>query len=593
MNQVPNIVKGGSFVLEDVTPQQVFTPEDMTEEQRMIATMTAEFIEKEVSPQDEQIEGQNFAMLVHYLKQAGELGLLGAEVPEEYGGADLDQISAMLITENMTRGSSFALSHGAHVGIGSLPIVLFGTEAQKQKYLPDLATGKKIAAYCLTEPSSGSDALGAKTTAVLSADGKSYTLNGTKQYITNAGFADVFIVYAKVDGEKFTAFIVDKETLGVSTGPEERKMGIKGSSTRSLILEEAEVSIENTLGEIGKGHLIAFNILNVGRYKLAAGCVGTSKWVIELSVKYAKERKQFNRPLTQFPLIQKKLAEMAIRAYAMESMVFRTGGLLEQARQSIDPSDSDVTEQIVQTLEEYALECSINKVYASEALDFIADEGVQIHGGYGYTEDYLVERIYRDARINRIFEGTNEINRLLIPATLLRKAMKGEVPLFAAVKQLQEELIAYLPPTLNGDPLQIAQAMIYSAKKMFLLAGGVAVEVYQQRLEDEQEILESLADMMIEIFAMESAYLRACKATEVDGANKASQKIKMTTVCVYESFAKVEQKIKGVLAAVSEGDSLRMQLSIVNKLVRFPLVNLISLKREIAQRIIEAERYIT
>lgn len=594
MNAKQQLVKGGSFLLGETNPQDVFTPEDLTEEHRMIAAMTADFIHDEVSPHDEEIEKQNFPVIVQHLKRAGELGLLGAEVPEEYGGSDLDKISDTLITENMVRGSSFVLSYGAHVGIGSLPIVLFGTEEQKQKYLPHLVSGERIAAYCLTEPSSGSDALGAKTTAVLSEDGSSYQLNGTKQYITNAGFADVFVVYAKVDGEKFTAFIVEREYPGVSTGVEEKKMGIRGSSTCSLILEDVRVPVENVLGEIGRGHIIAFNILNVGRYKLAAGCVGSSKWTIELSVNYAKERKQFNKSLVEFPLIQKKLADMAVRTYVTESMVYRTGGLLDQAKKRINSNEPDVAKQTVQALEEFAMECSINKVFASEALDFIADEGVQIHGGYGYTQDYLVERIYRDARINRIFEGTNEINRLLIPATLLRKAMKGEIPLFAAAQGLQQELIGYLPPMLDDDQrIEKMGAMLASAKKIFLMAGGIAVEAYQQKLEDQQEILEALADMMIEIFAMESAYLRTCKSVQSVGEEKSEHKIQLTTVFVHESLARLEGYAKTIIAAVGDGDTSMTQLSILKKLVRFQVVDLIQIKREIAKVIIDGGKYVS
>lgn len=594
MSQNQRMVKGGSFILYDADPRNVFTPEDLTEEHRMIAAMASDFIQGEVLPRDEEIEKQDIQVLVNLLKQAGELGLLGAEVPEAYGGSDLDKISATLITENMTRGSSFCLSHGAHVGIGSLPIVLFGTEVQKKKYLPSLATGEKLAAYCLTEPSSGSDALGARTTATLSEDGSTYILNGTKQYITNAGFADVFIVYAKIDGEKFTAFIVERGYPGVSTGPEEKKMGIKGSSTRPLILEEVKVPVENVLGEIGRGHVIAFNILNVGRYKLAAGCVGTSKWALELSSQYAKERKQFGKALIEFPLIQKKLADMAVRTFVAESMVYRTGGLLDEAKKMIDSSRPDVGLQTIRALEEYALECSVNKVFCSEVLDFVADEGVQIHGGYGYTQDYMIERIYRDSRINRIFEGTNEINRLLIPATLLRKAMKGEIPLFAAAQNLQQELIAYIPPTTEDDePMAKLEAMLAAAKKIFLMVGGSAVLKYQQRLEEEQDILECMANLMIEIFAIESAIVRTNKAIQALGIEKAAHKVNIATVYTHESFERIEGIAKKALAAISEGDVLMTQLSILKKLVRFKVIDLIPIKRVIAMKLIEAGKYVS
>ncbi|HJV44471.1 MAG TPA: acyl-CoA dehydrogenase family protein [Bacillota bacterium] len=587
------LVRGGGFLLEETKPENMFTPEDLSEEHRMIAKMTAEFIEGEVLPQVEEIEGQNLEVTVRLLKQAGELGLLGADIPEAYGGSDLDKVSSGLITENMVRGSSFGLSHGAHVGIGSLPIVLFGNDEQKQKYLPGLASGKWLAAYCLTEPSSGSDALGAKTTAVLNSDGTHYILNGTKQFITNAGFADVFIVYAKIDGERFTTFIVEKDFLGLSTGVEEKKMGIKGSSTRSLILEDCEVPVENVLGEIGKGHVIAFNILNMGRHKLAIGSVGSSKWAIELTVNYALERHQFNQPIAAFPLIQKKLADMAIRTYITESMVYRTTGLIDEAMRAIDKRSPDYGREIASAIAEYALECSINKVFGSEALDFVADEGVQIHGGYGYTQEYPIERIYRDSRINRIFEGTNEINRLLIPGALLKKAMKGELPLLGAAQKLQKELISYMPPSIDDtDPLVPEFAKLQAAKKIFLMVGGTAVMKYQQKLEGEQEILEALANLIIEIFAMESGLLRTQKALKRVGPDQAQQKVLMTQVYIQEAFSRMETIAKNTLTAVEQDEMLQLQLSILKKLTRFPMRNTIPLKREIAGRIIETEKYL-
>jgi alkylation response protein AidB-like acyl-CoA dehydrogenase len=587
------LVKGGSFLLEELDSKSVFTPEDFTEEHKMIAALTSDFIAGEVEPLAMEIEKQNLELSVCLLKKAGELGLLGADVPEVYGGTDLDKISSSLITENMVRGGSLALSHGAHVGIGSLPIVFFGTSGQKEKYLPPLASGEKLSAYCLTEPSSGSDALSAKTTAVLHEDGKYYILNGTKQFITNAGFADIFIVYAKIDGEKFTAFIVEKDYSGVSTGPEEKKMGIKGSSTRPLILEDVKVPVENVLGEIGKGHVIAFNILNIGRYKLAVGAVGSAKWAIELSIAYAKDRKQFKKALVEFPLIQSKIADMALRTYVAESLVYRTGGLLDEAISQLDKQAEDYSKQLAKAVEEYALECSINKVVGSECLDFVADEGVQIHGGYGYTQEYKIEQIYRDSRINRIFEGTNEINRLLIPATLLRKAMKGELPLLAVTKQLQQELIAYMPPVIDPEqPLAKETAMVQAAKKIFLMVSGSAVLKYQQKIDTEQEVLESLANLIIEVFAMESALLRTKKAIETVGVEKAEQKVNMTKAYVHESFARIETIAKTTLAVIAEGDMLQTQLSILKKLVRFNPINLVQVKRAIAAKVIEEGKYV-
>jgi alkylation response protein AidB-like acyl-CoA dehydrogenase len=587
--------RGGGFLLAETDPGQVFTPEDLTEEQQMIADLTVQFVEREVLPHDDRIEHhRDWELTVQLLRKAGEAGLLGAEVPEAYGGSDLDKISSTLITEHMVKASSFALSHGAHVGIGSLPIVLFGSEEQKQRYLPDLASGARLAAYCLTEPSSGSDALGARTKAVLNAEGTHYMLNGQKQFITNAAFADVFIVYAKVDGDKFTAFILERDYPGLSTGPEESKMGIKGSSTRPLILEDVPVPVENVLGEIGRGHVIAFNILNIGRYKLAAGCVGTSKWAAELAIEYGLTRKQFGKRLVNFPLIRKKIADMTIRTFVCESMVYRTGGLIDRAMQALDKAAADYSRQAAKAIEEYALECSINKVFATEALDFVADEGLQIHGGYGFIQEYTIERINRDARINRIFEGTNEINRLLIPGTLLKRALKGQLPLMEAAQSLQQELIAYMPP-LEEDDEALAQEgrMIDAAKKLFLMTGGTAVNRYGLALEEEQEVLESLANLIIEIYAMESVCLRTRKllssaqsGTAGGEGDRAAQAAAMATVYIHEAFARIGETARNALAAMEEGDMLQMQLSIVRKLTRCKPVNIVELKRSIAAAVI-------
>ncbi len=585
------VTKGGSFLIEQKDPNEVFTPEDLTEEHKMMAKMTEDFVKDQVWPVLDEIEEHNFDHTVRLLKEAGELGLLGADVPEAYGGLGLDKISSTIITEKFSLARSFALSYGAHVGIGSLPIVFFGNEEQKKKYLPDLATGKKFAAYALTEPGSGSDALGAKTTAKLSEDGKYYLLNGEKQWITNSAFADIFIVYAKIDGEKFSAFIVEKDFPGVSTGPEEKKMGIKGSSTRTLILEDAQVPVENLLGEPGRGHVIAFNILNIGRYKLAAGCVGSAKRAIEISAKYANERKQFNRPISQFPLIQEKLAKMAAKTYALESMVYRTGGYFEESLSKVVSAEgADVAKAIA----EYAIECSITKVFGSEVLDYVVDEGVQIHGGYGFMQEYEIENMYRDSRINRIFEGTNEINRLLIPATLMRKTMKGELPLLQVVQGLQEELMMMMPSLPEEEPalLEVEAERIEMIKKLFLMAAGLAVEKYQMELEKEQEILSEVADLAIEIFAMESAWLRAKKALDKEGEEKALPKIELTRAYIYEALPRIEAKGRRILAAMEEGDMLRTQLSILRKLTRHDPINEIALNRAIAQRIIKEEKYV-
>lgn len=592
MSTTMNKVIGGSYIIEDTDFHNVVTPEDFTEEHRMIAETTEDFVAGEVVPHDEAIEKLNYELTVEKMRKAGELGLLGADVPEAYGGLGLDKVSSTLISERLTKASAFALSIGAHVGIGTLPIVYFGTEEQKQKYLPALATGEKIAAYCLTEPSSGSDALGAKTTATLSEDAEYYVLNGSKQFITNAGFADLFIVYAKVDGKDFSTFIVERTMEGVSIGPEEKKMGIKGSSTCPLILEDVKVPVENLLWEVGKGHLIAFNILNIGRFKLAAGCVGASKDTIELAAKYANERTQFGRKISTFPLIGKKLADMNTKTYALESMVYRTAGLFDVGLAEVDHSSPEVGYQSAKAIAEYQLECSINKVFGSETLDFVVDEGVQIHGGYGFIQEYRVERNYRDSRINRIFEGTNEINRLLIPGTLVKRAMKGQLPLMQKAVALQAELLEPIPPQTFEGTLDQEAHLIRMAKKIFLMAGAQAVQKYQLKLEDEQEILSHLSDMMISVYAMESALLRTQKIIDRSGEDKARLPILMTTVFVHDEFNKIETWAKEVLAAMESGDTLRTQLSVLKKLTRKSPVNTLGLKREIAEKVIAAEKYV-
>ncbi|GIO54283.1 MULTISPECIES: acyl-CoA dehydrogenase family protein [Paenibacillus] len=592
MSTTMNKVIGGSYIIEDTDFHSIVTPEDFTEEHRMIAETTEDFVAGEVVPHDEAIEKLNYELTVEKMRKAGELGLLGADVPEAYGGLGLDKVSSTLISERLTKASAFALSIGAHVGIGTLPIVYFGTEEQKQKYLPALATGEKIAAYCLTEPSSGSDALGAKTTATLSEDGEYYVLNGSKQFITNAGFADLFIVYAKVDGKDFSTFIVERTMEGVSIGPEEKKMGIKGSSTCPLILEDVKVPVENLLWEVGKGHLIAFNILNIGRFKLAAGCVGASKDTIELAAKYANERAQFGRKISTFPLIGKKLADMNTKTYALESMVYRTAGLFDVGLAEVDHTSPEVGYQSAKAIAEYQLECSINKVFGSETLDFVVDEGVQIHGGYGFIQEYRVERNYRDSRINRIFEGTNEINRLLIPGTLVKRAMKGQLPLMQKAVALQAELLEPIPPQTFEGTLDQEAHLIKMAKKIFLMAGAQAVQKYQLKLEDEQEILSHLSDMMISVYAMESALLRTQKIIDRSGEDKARLPILMTTVFVHDEFNKIETWAKEVLAAMESGDTLRTQLSVLKKLTRKSPVNTLGLKREIAEKVIAAEKYV-
>ncbi|NYE58371.1 acyl-CoA dehydrogenase family protein [Carboxydothermus ferrireducens] len=571
------VLKGGEFLIKDAEPQSIFTPEDFTEEHRMMAKMVKDFINNEVLPKSEEIENQVEGVVPTLLRKAGELGLLSVDIPEAYGGMELDKVSTVIVTENVSGQGSFATAHGAHTGIGTLPIVYFGTEEQKKKYLPGLASGEKLAAYCLTEPGSGSDALAAKTKAVLSEDGKYYILNGTKQFITNAGFADVFIVYAKVDGDKFTAFIVERDFPGVSFGPEEKKMGIKGSSTRQVILEDVKVPVENVLGEVGKGHVIAFNILNIGRFKLGAGCAGSCKLALSTAVKYATERSQFGQPIANFGLIKNKIGRMAAYTFAAESMVYRTAGMMDKILGDVKGKSGA---EVAKGIEEYAIEYSINKVFASEALDFVVDETVQIFGGYGYTQEYPAERMYRDARINRIFEGTNEINRLIIPAQLLRKAQKGQLPLLAAVQKLMGEIVAPLPPVEDVSGLNREKEAISRAKKLALMAAGLAVQKFKEKIEQEQEVLGMIADMAIEIYAMESSYLRAVKT----GSELQEKYVK---IFVAESFAKIEKLAKDLLAYVSEGDEQRTYLAVVRKFAKLPPVNTIKLAREVAEVIID------
>ncbi|AMX82405.1 acyl-CoA dehydrogenase [Geobacillus subterraneus] len=589
---VDNAIQGGSFLIEDIPAARVFTPEDFTDEHQMIAKTTEEYVNNEVLPQLEHLENHEFDRSVKLLRKAGELGLLSADIPEEYGGLGLDKVSSAIIAENMAPAGGFAISHGAHVGIGSLPIVLFGTEEQKQKYLPYLATGEKIAAYALTEPGSGSDALGAKTTAKLNAEGTHYILNGEKQWITNSGFADVFVVYAKVDGQHFTAFIVERDFPGVSTGPEEKKMGIKSSSTRTLILQDVPVPKENVLGEIGKGHVIAFNILNIGRYKLGLGAVGGAKRALEITLKYANQRQQFKRPISQFTLTQEKFATMAARLYAAESSVYRTVGLFDERMGLLDAEKAKDGREIAKSIAEYAIECSLNKFFATEVLDYIVDEGVQIHGGYGFMQEYEIERAYRDSRINRIFEGTNEINRLLVPGMYLKKALKGELPLFQKAQQLQEELMMMTAEEPGSGVLEQEKYLVRNAKKIALMVAGLAAQKYGQRIEEEQEVLVNIADIVSNIYGMESALLRTEKAIQAGGEEKNKQKVLYTQIFCQEAFNKIEADAKETLVAVEQGDTLRMMLAALRRLTRHTPINVIAKKREAAAALIEAERYI-
>ena len=586
-------VKGGDFLIESIPPQEIFTPEDFTEEQRLIAKAATEFAAGEVQPQIEDIEAQKEGLLPSLLKKAGELGFLSGYISEEYGGQALDKVSVILMVEKLSQGGgSFMASYGVHTGVGSIPIIFFGNKDQKRRYLPKIATGEMIAAYALTEPEAGSDALNAKTTATLSPDGKYYILNGQKQFITNAGFADVFVTYAKVNGDKFTSFIVERKFEGVSVDEEENKMGIKGSSTRSVIFTNAKVPVENVLGNIGRGHVAAFNSLNIGRLILGGGCVGSTKVALQDAVTYAKQRVQFDKPIAEFGLIKHKIAEMAIRIFTIESMVYRTAGLVDRILQRIDHHAEDVGIQMANGIEEYAIEDSINKVYSSEMMDYIVDEALQIHGGYGYIHDYAIERGYRDSRIGRIVEGTNEINRLLIMDMLTKRAMKNRLPFLATAQKVANELLTLRPKVeMDDGKLTLQKEMVEMSKKIALLVAGAAVQKYMMKLAEEQEILGSISDIVIEVFAMESALLRAMKSMEKFGDEKSQIQKAMVQVYVNDAFNRLEGFAKQAFAAIAEGDTLRTQLSALKNLTRFTPVNTVALRREIANAVIKVGRY--
>ena len=587
------IFVGGEFLIAEATPEEVFTPEDFTDEHRMIMDMAKDFVEKEIRPIDDQQEEKNKELTLSLLAKAGELGLLGTDIPEEYGGMGLDKVSTTVVTEALGTAGSFAVVYGAHSGIGSLPIVYVGNEEQKQKYLPKLASGEWCGAYCLTEPGAGSDALNAKTKAVLSEDGKNYLINGEKMFITNAGWASSFIVYAKVDGELFTGFIVEKDFKGVSTGKEEKKMGAHGSSTRPVILEDAEVPVENVLFEIGKGHKIAFNILNIGRWKLGAASVGGCKGCVSESVKYANGRIQFKVPISSFGLIKTKLSDMAVKGFMSESVMYRLAGMFDDKLGTLTPEAKKSGAENAKAIEEYAAECSIAKVYGSETLDFCVDEYVQILGGYGFCAEYPAERYYRDSRINRIWEGTNEINRMLIPGTLMQRAMKGRLNLLQEAQGIAGFLMGYSPLSVQLDdtPLALQEHMIRMAKKIALMVAGGAAMKFQQNLAKEQEVLGKVADIIIEIFAMESGLLRTLKIIDKVGEEKAKYQIDAVKVYVDDTIPKIESWAKQVIAYVEEGDMLRTQMAGIKKLARYQPIDAVSLKREIADRIIDLEAY--
>ena len=584
---------GGSFLLEDRMPAEVFTPEDLSEEQRQIAAMAAQFARDEVMPVAEEIEAKKPGVLPGLLRKAGELGLTAVDIPEGYGGMGLDKVSSTLITDHISSLASFSTAFGGHIGIATLPLVWYGTEDQKRRYLPKLATAEWIGAYGLSEASSGSDAMNIRTRATLSADGKTYTLNGEKMWITNAAIAGLYTVFAKIDGEKFSAFLIERETPGLTVGAEEHKLGIRGSSTCPLVLADCKVPAENLLGEPGKGHHIAFNVLNVGRFKLGVACVGGARLGLAHMVRYAKERVAFGKPIAEFGLIQRKIAASAARLYATESMAYRTAGLMDAAMSELSADKAHEPREIQRRIEEYAVECSILKIYGSEMLSLVSDELVAVMGGYGYVEHYPAERFYRDARINRIFEGTNEINRLIVTGWLMKRAMAGKLPLLGAIKKLMDEVMQ--PPSLDGagdagEPLAHEAAVLAATRKMALFAAGVASQRFMTGLEEQQEVMADLADSIAQVYALESALLRARK---LDAARRSQAKVaaEMTGMLAEEAMAQCDQAAKRVLAACGEGDTLRTQLVILRRLARMEPADGVALSRAVARRCVEAQKY--
>jgi butyryl-CoA dehydrogenase len=570
-------MKGGEFLLTSRAPESVFTPEDFTEEHRAIAKTTDEFWTKEVVPHLDAIQHQDFAILRKVVQKGAELGLTGAFVPEKFGGMEMDLASMMVVAQGIARDGSYATCHGAQTGIGTLPILLFGTEVQKEKYLPRLTSAELLAAYALTEPHAGSDALSVKTRADLSPDGTHYVLNGQKMWITNGGFADLFTVFAKIGGEKFTAFLVERGFAGMSTGAEEKKMGLKGSSTVAVFFDNVKVPVENVLGEIGRGHIIAFNILNIGRLKLGVLAHGGASETLGVSIRYAKERRAFGKSISEFGMIQHKLAEMAIRIYANESMAYRVVGDIEAQLEGFSWDAPDACQRVLKAVEEFAPECSFVKVFGSEMLDYVVDEGVQIHGGYGYHQDYPVEKAFRDSRINRIFEGTNEINRLLATGMLLKRAQRGQLPLVEAVKKVQGEILS--GPSA-GEP-----DMVANAKKIGLLLLGIAYQKFADKIEEQQEVVAGITDVLMNTFAMESTQLRAKKSGR-------AQSGEMAQVFACEAMDWIEAGARGVMAACSEGDALRTNLAVLRRFAKYEPVNSIALRRKIAGRLIDAGKYV-
>ena len=587
------ILKGGEYLIKAATCAAVFTPEEFTDEQKQIAGTTEQFIAGEIIPHLDEIEKQHFEVVVEGMRKCGELWLLMMDAPEEYGGLELDKATTMLVGEKIACGGSFSVAFAAHTGIGTLPLIYYGTPAQKEQYLGKIISGEWCAAYCLTEPGSGSDALGAQATAVLSPDGKHYILNGTKQFITNGGFAKLYTVFAKIDKKHFTAFLVERDFEGLIVGPEEKKMGIKGSSTTQIILENCKVPVENLLGEAGKGHKIAFNVLNVGRFKLGAGVTGAAKMAMVQGIQYAGERKQFNRPIASFGAIQEKIANMTADIYASESLIYRLAGLLDTKLATIEKGIDNYYDEYQKAIEEYAPECAIAKVFCSEVLAATVDEVVQIHGGYGFVSDYPAERYYRDERINRIFEGTNEINRLLIPGMILRKAMKGELPLQSEAMKAFESLMTPSFEELDDSvPFAAEKLLLKNLKTLFLILAGTGVQKYMDKLADEQEILIAAADIAIQIFALESAVLRAEKSC--DSATPRKQELYRAAVKVFAFSASEAAGSAARRGAfyIEEGDTLTMILSGVRRFSKYDATGLLQAKRILAAAAIEEEKYL-
>ncbi|UCH00529.1 MAG: acyl-CoA dehydrogenase family protein [Deltaproteobacteria bacterium] len=587
------IVGGAMFLLEDISFQEIFTPEDFTSEHKDIAKALEDFIKGEIISRDEEIETINNELSRELMRKAGELGFLGIDIPEKYGGMELDKISSAIVAERFGYGAgSFAVTEFNHTGIGTLPVALFGTEEQKEKYLPGLSSGKLVGAFGLTEPEAGSDALNPLTTATLTEDGKYYLLNGSKQFITNAGFADIVFTYAKVDGKLFTAFIVEQNWEGVSLDEEEEKMGMHGTSTRAYHFDNVKVPVENVLGEVGRGHVVALNALNMGRYKVGAACIGDAKAAFDEAVKYAKQRVQFGRPICEFGLIKEKISQMAIRLFASDSMMFRTAGLIQAKLEGLDMGSDDAGIRTAGALEEYLIECSINKIYGSETEDYVVDEEVQIFGGYGYIHGNHPELAYRNARINRIWEGTNEINRLVIVNTLMRRATKGTFDLMPTFQRLSEE-IEKLEPVGSDEPnrLDAQMRLIQMAKKIILFVFGMAYEMHGKGLREEQELIGIMSDMIIEVYANESVLLRSQKMLNGKKPEKATISVIMTKVLFHDSLERIGFLATRALEAMEDGELLERHIKMIRRLMVSPPINTVTLRRDIADEMIRYGRY--